>query len=196
MSCPSVDEQELELLETYLFDRVERGLQAMPLDVAHGFLTAVISGPQELGPERWLPPVFGRPEFEDEEEAEAMAQRVLALHGQIAHELDHHHYAPMIIHKPDETDTDAEPLALPYGWCEGYMFGLNLHGEHAVERMSSDATATDLLSPILAFLMYQEDQLLNPPDLAAHRQTALELPGAAMGIYDWWRRTDQSPRLS
>jgi len=196
MSCPSVDEQSLDLLEAYLIDRMEQGLQAMPLDVAHGFLTAVLSGPQTLGPEKWLPPVFGRPEFPDEDEAEAMAQRVLALHQQIAHELDHHHYAPMIIHQPYEADANADPLPLPYGWCEGYMFGLNLHGEHAVERMSSDATASDLLAPIIAFLMYEEDQLLNPPDPQAHRQTALELPGAAMGVYDWWRRTDQAPQLS
>ncbi len=196
MSCPSVDEQSLDLLEAYLIDRMEQGLQAMPLDVTHGFLTAVISGPQALGPEQWLPPVFGQPEFSDEDEAEAMAQRVLALHEQIAHELDHHHYAPMIIHKPDDDHPDADPLPLPYGWCEGYMFGLNLHGDDAVSQMSEDAEASKLLAPLIAFLMYQEDQLLDPPDPDAHRQTALELPGAAMAVYDWWREQSPSPRLS
>ena len=195
MSCPSVNEDELDLLEAYLLDRMEKGLQPMPLDVAHGFLTAVITGPQELGPEHWLPPIFGHPEFDDEAEAEAMAQRVVALQEQIAHELEHSHFAPIIIHKP--ADNDEDPLPLPYGWCEGYMFGMNMHGEHARERMSTDAQASQLLAPIMAFLMYEEDQLLNPPNTEVHRQTTQELPMAAMSLYSWWRQTDlPHPRLS
>lgn len=195
MSCPSVNDEELDLLEAYLLDRMEKGLQPMPLDVTHGFLAAVISGPRELGVEHWLPPIFGQPEFDDEAEAEAMAQRVVDLHEQIAHELEHQHFAPIVIHRPSENDD--EPLPLPYGWCEGYMFGMNLHGEHARERMSTDAQASQLLGPILAFLMYEEDQLLNPPDVEAHRQTVQELPMAAMGLYAWWRQVDQpQPRHS
>ena len=47
-------------------------------------LTAVLSGPRDIPTEEWLPPVFGKPEFEDDAEVEQMAELVVALHRLIA----------------------------------------------------------------------------------------------------------------
>ena len=182
MSCPSLSFEQLNALEPYLLHRAQFH-HGMPLDVAHGYLTAVLSGPRDIPIEEWLGPVFGKPDFDEDEEVEQMAELVVQLHDQIAHELDHGHYAPIMIHKPEE---QADPLPLPYGWCEGYLFGLSLQGQDIRERMSQDEEAANLLAPIMAFMMYEEDQLMNPPDPAQHRQIVAELPDAAMQIHRWW----------
>jgi hypothetical protein len=38
----------------------------------------------------------------------------------------------------------------------------------------------------MAFMMYEQEQLLDPPDPAQHRQIVAELPDAAMQIHRWW----------
>lgn len=188
--CPALSFDQLNALEPYLLNRAQFH-SGMPLDVAHGYITAVLSGPRDIPVEEWLPPVFGKPDFEDDAEVEQMAELVVALHDQVAHELDHGHYAPIMIHKPEQ---DTDPLPLPYGWCEGYLFGLTLQGEDIRERMARDEEAADLLTPIMAFMSYEQEQLLDPPDPAQHRQVAAELPDAALKIHRWWlQRRDASP---
>jgi uncharacterized protein len=180
--CPALSFEQLNALEPYLLNRAQFH-SGMPLDVAHGYITAVLSGPRDIPVEEWLPPVFGKPDFEDDAEVEQMAELVVALHDQVAHELDHGHYAPIMIHKPEQ---DTDPLPLPYGWCEGYLFGLTLQGQDIRERMAKDEEAAELLTPIMAFMMYEQEQLLDPPDPARHRQVVAELPDAALKIHRWW----------
>jgi uncharacterized protein len=188
--CPALSFEQLNALEPYLLNRAQFH-SGMPLDVLHGYLTAVISGPRDVAVEEWLPPVFGKPDFDDDAEVEQMAELVVALHDQVAHELDHGHYAPIMIHKP-EPDTD--PLPLPYGWCEGYLFGLALQGDDIRERMARDEQAADLLSPIMAFMAYEQEQLLEPPDPRQHRQVVAELPDAAIKIHRWWLQHRDAPQ--
>ena len=192
MTCPALTFDQLNALEPYLLNRAQF-YHGMPLDVVHGYLTAVISGPRDVPTEEWLPPVFGKPDFEDDAEVEQMAELVVQLHEQIAHELSHGHYAPIMIHKPEE---DTDPLPLPYGWCEGYLFGLSLQGDDIRERMSTDQEAADLLAPIMSFMMYEQEQLLEPPDPLQHRQVVSELPDAAMKIHRWWSTRKGHPQVS
>ena len=42
-----------------------------------------------------------------------------------------------------------------------------------------------VLAPILSFLMYEEDQWFDPPNLVAHRETAGKLADAVVGLYRW-----------
>jgi len=178
MSHHAMDEEQLAWLQDQLQELAEtRG--AMPLDVAHGYLTGVVSGPRLVLPVEWMPAVLG-----GEEGTEPLREALMALYQDVLHELDHQHYGPIIMHKPVE---QGEPLPLPYGWCQGYVTGLRLHGDEALEQAAGDEQAAAWLTPVAAFLMYEEEQLLEPPDEAAHRQASAELSLAAMGLYQWWR---------
>ena len=174
-------DRELQILQDYLLDNLEQ-TACMPLDVAHGFLAAVVSGPRNVQVNEWLPPVLGQPDFADEETAESVMELLLGLFSQIEQELAEGSFAPFIIYKP----TDEEPLPLPYGWCEGYMLGLGMHGEEQRKDMLETDETAGYLAPLLAFMMYEEDQLLDPPDEAAHRATANELAHSALALFRYW----------
>lgn len=176
-------------LEGLLGARYSAGSGGMPLDVAHGFLTAVVSGPRLVLPMEWLPPVLGVAGAAPGA-AEALHSLVMALYQDVLQDLQHGHYGPVVMY---QTVAGEEPLPLPYGWCQGYVAGLQLQGEAAIDQAANDATAAGYLTPIAAFLMYQEEQLLDPPDPAAHRATAGELGPAAQGLYLWWQRQRPKP---
>jgi hypothetical protein len=93
-------------------------------------------------------------------------------------------YGPLILQLPRD---DGSVLPLPYGWCQGYVAGVDSLGEHQRERLIGDERAGALLAPILSFLMYAEDQWFDPPDEAAHRETVDQLGDAAVGLFRWWQ---------
>lgn len=192
-SAPGLDEAQLGWLQEQLQQRAEH-YGAMPLDVAHGYITAAVSGPRLVLPMEWLPTVLGKLEFERESDAEVLNGALLTLYNDILHELDHRQYGPVVIYKPMESD---EALPLPYGWCQGYVQGMHLHGEGAVEEAATDEKAAEFLAPIVSFLTYEEEQLLDPPDEVEHRRAANELGEVAQGLFDWWRRAGaEAPRPS
>ncbi len=177
----SLSDAELERLQDFLFERAGEERGAMPLDMAHGFLSAVVSGPRLVLPNEWLPRVLGEGGASDAG-ALSIVQCIMALYQDTLHDLEHGHYGPILLHGPDQDD----PLPLPFGWCQGYVQGMYMHGEAAVEEAGTDEEAARLLSPIAAFLTYEEEQMMNPPDPVAHRAAAAELAGSAVGLFHWW----------
>ena len=81
---------------------------------------------------------------------------------------------------------DGSMLALPYGWCQGYLAGLDFLGEERRDRLVGDEQGGSLLAPIMSFLMYDEAQMLDPPNEAAHRETVGQLGEIAVALYRWW----------
>lgn len=187
MSYPT--DAQLDRLEEFLFEHMEKD-GSMPLDAAHGFLTAVVSGPRMIMPGEWLPQVLGRVEFSSMEETTQVTETIMQLYNGTIGELDAGTYEPILLTlDPDEE----EPLPLPYGWCEGYLVGWNFHGEGVLDTMIGDEEAAALLVPVMSFLMYEEEQLMDPPDPQAHRETAAELGPAAIGLYRWWLPRREPP---
>jgi hypothetical protein len=82
---------------------------------------------------------------------------------------------------------DGSTLPLPYGWCQGYVAGMDFLGEEQRDRLIADKQATGLLAPVLSFLMYEQDQWFDPPNEAAHRETVGQLGEAAVGLFQWWQ---------
>lgn len=183
-----LSDEQLNQLQHFLVDHLEQD-GCMPLDVSHGFLTALYSGPRQIGPSEWLPMVLGQIEFDNDEEAENITSLLVKLSQNVEQDLDHGHYAPVILYKPMD---DQEPLPMPYGWCQGYLIGLGVQGEAIREQALKDEQASNFMAPIMVFMMYEEDQMYNPPDEVAHRQTALELAAAAMSLYHWWREDNHA----
>ena len=188
MSYPS-DEQ-LDRLEEFLFEHMESD-GTLPLDAAHGFLTAVVSGPRMIMPGEWLPRILGEVEFASMEETTAITETIMGLYNGTIEELEAGSYEPILLTLGEEGDE--APLPLPYGWCEGYLVGWNFHGEEVLDRMAGDEEAAALLGPVVAFLMYEEDQLMDPPDPEAHRETVAELGPSAVGLYRWWLPRREMP---
>ncbi|WP_293644479.1 YecA family protein [Thiolapillus sp.] len=182
-------EQQMTQLEDFLLAHMEDE-GCMPLDVAHGYLTAVLSGPHMIMPNTWLPNVLGDVDFASEEEAGQVMGLLMSLYNSTLMELESGEYEPMILSMEENYD---EPLPLPYGWCEGYIMGWNAHGEDTIDAMAQDEEAALNLGPVAAFMMYEEDQLLAPPNEAEHRQAADLLAESAVDLFRWWLPRRDNP---
>jgi yecA family protein len=178
-----MNDEQLERLEDFLLAHLEEG--SMPLDVAQGFLCSIVSGPRMIMPNQWLPSVLGEVEFASDREAQEIMELVMSLYSTTLAELENKNFVPMILSM--EEGHEDNPLPLPYGWCEGYIIGWNMHGESALDDMAGDEKAALHLGPVAAFLMYEEEQLLKPPNEAEHRLAADHLADSAMAIYHWWK---------
>lgn len=182
-------EQQMGQLEDFLLAHMENG-NCMPLDVTHGYLTAVLSGPRMIMPNSWLPVVLGDVDLSSKEDAVQAMNLLMALYNSTLEELESGDFEPMILSMEENYD---EPLPLPYGWCEGYIIGWNAHGEDTIETMAGDEQATLSLGPIVAFLMYEEEQMLAPPDEAEHRLAADKLAESAVDLFRWWLPRRDNP---
>jgi yecA family protein len=148
----------------------------MPLDVAHGFLTATAAAGDSVG-ESAIDRVLGGLVADAD-----LRDRLRRFRAQLRHDLEYDDYGPLILELPR---AGGAALPLPYGWCQGYLAGIEFLGEGERDRMISDEHAGSLLVPILSFLMYEASQWLEPPDEAGHRETASELAVAAVALHHW-----------
>ena len=176
MSAEALTPEELEYLQGVLVERMDEA-GCMPLDVAHGFLTATAAGaaPVDDLMDRALGGLAGD---------ESLRGPMTRFRAQLLADLDAAEYGPLILQMPRD---DGSTLPLPYGWCQGYVAGLEFLGEERRDALMADEQAAAMLAPILSFLMYEEDQWFDPPNEAAHRETAGELGEHAVGLFYWWR---------
>ncbi len=174
--------EELQKLQQVLIERMADAA-CLPLDMAHGFMTAVAAGPGALSPEAAVARVLGS--LSGSENLDDLVSRFQA---QLLADLDAAEYGPLIMQYPRD---DGTMLPIPYGWCQGYMTGLDAMGEEMLDHLSADQQAAANVSPILTFLMYEEEQYFNPPNEDAHRETVDELGACAVNLYRWWQAQDQ-----
>ncbi|RMG34413.1 MAG: YecA family protein [Gammaproteobacteria bacterium] len=175
--------EELDKLQTTLVEHMQPS-GSMPLDAAHGFLTATAAHPGRISAEQARARVLG--EIAGEAGIEPLLRK---FHEQLLRDLESGEYGPLIMQMPRE---DGSVLPLPYGWCEGYVLGLNTAGDDLREKAAADQQAAARLTPIFAFLMYDEQQMFDPPDEQAHRETVGELGEAAVWLHHWWRQQEQA----
>lgn len=167
--------EELDRLQGTLVEQMDT-TGCMPLDVAHGFLTASAatpSGRQSALIDRVLGGLG---------EQAALRGLVARFRAQLLDDLHNGDYGPLILQMPRD---DGTSLPLPYGWCQGYLAGVEFAGEAARNAMLADEEAGTLLTPVLSFLMYEKEQWFDPPDEAAHRETVGQLGEAAVALYQW-----------
>lgn len=167
--------EELDQLQSALVEQMQAAT-CMPLDMAHGFLTATATataGQQAAV----LGRVLGKLVEQDN-----MVGLLSRFRAQLLNDLRSSDYGPLIMQMPRD---DGSLLPLPYGWCQGYLAGIEFGGETERDAMLADEQAGTLLTPILSFLMYEEDQWFNPPNEAAHRETVDQLGEAAVALFRW-----------
>lgn len=153
------------------------GREAMGLSYAHGFLTAVASGPERLEPAEWLRLVFDDPVFESGDDAREMLGLALRLFQEIERNLGSDGgYRPVFEFVRDgagRTHSDAQH------WCRGFAAGLALFSE----RWTRSARAT-LNTPLELIFRLAETRGL--PD-TAYARLCDALPAAAESVYRYWQ---------
>lgn len=176
MNSEPLTSDERDHLQGALIGRMDDA-GCMPLDVVHGFFTATAAGavPEDELLDRALGSLAGD---------EGLRGLLVRFRAQLLADLDAADYGPLILQMPRD---DGSTLPLPYGWCQGYVAGLECLGEERRDALMADEQAGALLAPILSFLMYDEEQWFDPPNEAAHRETVGELGERALGLFDWWR---------
>ena len=130
-----LSDDELDHLDNFLLDRVDdaddenRDEGVLGVSELDGFLTAIASGPEEVGPSLWLPAVWGdcEPVWESESQLEEVFTLMLR------------HMNVIATHLMDEPDTfepiflnntaEEEVYVVVDEWCAGYLRGLSLTAE-------------------------------------------------------------------
>lgn len=171
-------EEELVELDNFLLSDACDGA-ALSIDEVHGFLTAIIVGPEEVDQEEWLTAVWGKPRFADEAEEQRMTGRLLRLRNEIAATLEAgRSFEPLVV----EVEQDGEVAEAHEGWCFGFMLGV-AHHQALWDRLPRDEKT--LVEPMaeLALLNSEEE-----PGMSEEEYTSwVELvPGAVMGLYRFW----------
>lgn len=141
-----LDEQDFEEIDRLLESLgAEDGLR---LDGAQGLLTALVIGPQDVGPEDWLPVILGgEPLGAPSPRLQRLLDLLLRLQASLAHGLDLHSYDPIFA----EHEGEGEERSIDAGgWCEGFSLGVDLNAEIWEQRMQEDRTLLEMLAPIVA----------------------------------------------
>lgn len=194
-----LDEAEWDELEAFLASDVAAN-NSMEISSLHGFLTALVSGPEVVMPSEWLPIVFGsrEPSFIGEERAQRILGLIVRMHNEIGFTLT-------------EQPATFEPILLSPGgkgkrsygfaWCYGYLEGVTL-GVDAWRKYFDEPTVTAGLK-VIAHLATDAPGVRLPPGI---RRADIPdvLSGTALSIHAFFldgRRRERtvhrsSPRVS
>jgi uncharacterized protein len=150
-----LNEDEMELLEQFLLNRIDESIDTFGMDegifdisTLDGFFTAMVSGPEMIPPSTWLPLVWGdfEPEWESEQSfAEIFTLMLRHMNGIVETLMEFpNEFEPIFLvrHIDDKTYTIVDE------WCEGYYLGFSLCHEQWI---TPDTKIPSLLSPIFAF---------------------------------------------
>lgn len=182
MSMPSernrpLSEDELTALDQFLLSA--SCSEAMPIDEAHGYLTALVVSHNRATQSEWLSAIWGTPEFADSHEQANMTGCLLRMRNEIATVLGTHcPFEPLVI----EEEEDGEVVEAYEGWCLGFIHAVADHQE-SWDKLAKNEQ--ELLSPIARIaLLLNEDE----PDMDDEEYEAcIELlPGAVAGLYAYW----------
>lgn len=157
----------------------EEGEERLPVDEAHGFMTALIAGHAPVTPEALLESIWGRPVFADAAEQERLTGLLLRLYREIAATLKAgQSFEPLVV----EIEEDGVSVAAHEGWCFGFMLAVSGDEERWNRLPEHEAS---LLGPIarLALLHVEEEAEIDEEE---YEMLVELLPGAVAGLYAYW----------
>ncbi len=118
-------DESLKRLDAFL-SQERRPEQSLSLSRLQGFLFAVSCSPYEVDPEDWLPVIFNEqdPNFQDEEEANAVFDVVLDIYDYLDQQVEEHKVAlPASCVASENLATDLSKESLFSQWCSGFLIG-------------------------------------------------------------------------
>lgn len=176
-----LNDEELETLDNFLLSDA-CGDDALAIDEAHGFLTALLLPPVNEPQENWLPKIWGEPEFLDAAQREQLTNLMQRLHDDIAATLAaRRDFEPLVV----EVEEEGETVEAHEGWCFGFMLGVELHTE-LWESLPKNEQELVLPMAQLALLYSEEEMEMDEDEYLDWLDL---IPGAVMGLYAYWHRS-------
>ena len=185
------------ILDEQDFEEIDRLLEALGaddglrLDGAQGLLTALIVGPQEVGPEDWLPVILGgEPLGAPSPKLQRLPDLLLRLKANLERGLDIHSYDPIFAEHESEGDEHSVDAG---GWCEGFSLGVDLNAEIWEQRMQEDRTLLEMLAPIVALGVddgvFAEVRNPNQPPLSERERDIVvtQLASVLIDVRQYWQ---------
>ncbi len=156
------------------------GHDALDLSYAHGFLTALASGPEPLEPGEWLRLVMDEPVFDSVAQAEEILSLWLRWYREIERALaaDHGEFLPAL---EVRRDARGEAYVDPRAWCRGYLAAVELFREHWT------AESSIVLRPALRAIAWLAAAPREASAGRRHTERCQALGEAARAVYRYWR---------
>ena len=184
---PLSDREFQELDEFLLSDRCAD--DGMTMDTLHGYLTALVIGPEEVPMAEWLPQVWGSfadkgPDFKTEKQAQRITTLIARFMNEIAitFEVAPKEYEPLFC----EHEWEARTLIDAEAWAWGFWQGMALR-EQAWEAIW-ESNLAELMRPIylLGADEVEEDEMALVDDPLKRHKLAIEMEAAIPEIRRFW----------
>ena len=187
-------DDEFEELDEFLLS-LKCADDAMTMDVLHGFLTAIIIGPEQIPATEWLPHVWGgqpeqTPDFQSEEEQEHITDLILRFLNEIAitFEVAPKEFEPLFC----EQEVRGKHFIDAEGWAMGFWEAVNLRPSAWKPIWSSEHAA--LMQPFYLLgadeIDEEELKLVNTP--AKAHKLALQIEASIPLIRRFWQEQQRS----
>lgn len=171
----------------------EKSLQhnTMRCDEVQAFMTALLSGPDTLNPNDWLPEVLGDESLFDARERTEIERLVIALAADTRIKLDNKMLPDLWLYEDEAGNPDY------YTWCNAYLYALDVVPTDWFEAVNQDEFE-DLFYPVMALGgIYDEEENgevvlhLTEKELV---QLESELPHVLLDIYWYWKAIINKPK--
>jgi len=172
-----LNETELgELDEFLLSDACD---DALSIDEAHGYLTALAVTPNLPAEDEWPAAIWGQPDFADEQQGAHMTSLLQRLYSEIVSTLAaRRDFEPLVI----ETEEEGELLEAYEGWCFGFMHGVEEQQALWDELPQNEQS---LVAPMAQLALLYSDEETDMDDEEYEGWVEL-IPGAVMGLFAYW----------
>lgn len=185
---PLSDKEFDELDQFLLSDRCAE--DGMTMDILHGYLTALVIGPQEVEMAEWLPHVWGSdPDFTPKFKHDKEMQRITGLIGRfmnevaITFEVAPKEFEPLYC----THEVDGKTLLDGEAWAWGFIQGMSLREE--LWAPIYESPLADLMRPIhlLGEEELEEEDMKLVEDPVKRDKLAIEVEAAIPEIYRFFQ---------
>ncbi|OQS12143.1 hypothetical protein B0T37_06065 [Chromobacterium violaceum] len=195
MTATVFNDADLTRLETLLTPLSASGSTMRP-DEVQGFFAALVSGPDAVDADFWLPEVLGdAPAFEnqaDEAELKTLLQKLFdSTRAALAagDELD------LILYAEEDSEEEGEPDYWP--WANAYLYALDLVDTDWFEVAEEDEGFETLMMPMLVLGGAFEDEeggedllTFSDEEVDGYKE---ELSDALAAVFGYWRAKELAP---
>jgi uncharacterized protein len=184
---PLSDKEFQELDQFLLSDRCAE--DGMTMDTLHGYMTALVIGPQEISMAEWLPAVWGSdpskaPVFKSDKEMERITGLMARFMNEIAitFEVAPKEFEPLYC----EHEWEGKALLDGEAWAWGFCLGMDLRP--ALWQAIQDSPLAPLMRSIylLGAEEIEEEDMVLVDDPVKRDKLAVEVEAAMTEIYKFW----------
>ena len=180
-NMPPLAQSDLARLDQFLSSQ-SFGDSAMSLTFAHGFMTSIASGPEQLEPSEWLRLMFDEPVFADGSQSDDILGLAVRLYADIERGLnDGAEFRPVLEYVKSD---DGEVRVDAQRWCLGFVQGLSLFQElwttQSRKKMSLQLQA-----------LFELAEIRGSDDTAYQEMCGL-IPDIARATHNYWQSTQSN----